>query len=135
MKVNYTDISRIVGYNYEKSEKAFYLTDPIFIIVVYANKKIWLKIPRNFRSDGCTIPKSFRWLMGCPHTGKYLPASIIHDYILEYPETVNYNRRFASRIFKTALLNEGVSPLKAEIMYLAVDLWQWLKNFRIRKWK
>ena len=135
MQVNYTDISRIVGYNYEKSEKAFYLTDPIFVIVVYANKKIWLKIPCDFTSDGCTIPKGFRWLIGCPHTGKYLPASIIHDYILEHPQTVNYNRRFASRIFKTALLNEGVSPLKAQIMYLAVDIWQAVKNVFIRKWR
>ena len=86
-------------------------------------------------SDGCTIPKVFRWLIGCPHTGKYLPASIIHDYILEHPQTVNYNRRFASRIFKTALLNEGVSPLKAQIMYLAVDIWQAVKNIKTKKWR
>lgn len=30
---------------------------------------------------------------------------------------------------------DGVSPLKAEIMYMAVDFWQWLKNFRTRKWR
>ena len=30
---------------------------------------------------------------------------------------------------------EGVSPLKAQIMYIAVDFWQWLKNFRTRKWR
>ena len=135
MQVNYTSFEKAVGYNCKNPEKSFYLTDPVFVIVSYANKKIWLKIPRNFRSDGCTIPKGFRWLMGCSHTGKYLPASIIHDYILEHPQIVHYNRKLASRIFRTVLLNEGVSPLKAQIMYLAVDIWQWLKNFKIRKWR
>ena len=135
MQVNYTSFEKAVGYNCKNPEKSFYLTDPIFIIVVYANKKIWLKIPCDFTSDGCTIPKGFRWLIGCPHTGKYLPASIIHDYILEHPQTVNYNRRFASRIFKTALLNEGVSPLKVQIMYLAVDIWQAVKNIKTKKWR
>ena len=135
MQVFYTDVSRIVGYNYKKSEKPFYLSDPVFVIVEYANKRIRLKIPRGFESDGCTIPKGFRWLMGCPHTGVYLPASIIHDYILEHSEIVHYNRKLASRIFKTALLNEGVSPLKAQVMYFAVDLWQWLKNFKAGKWR
>ena len=135
MQVNYTSFEKAVGYNCKNPEKSFYLTAPVFVIVSYANKKIWLKIPCNFMSDGCTIPKVFRWLIGCPHTGKYLPASIIHDYILEHPQTVNYNRRFASRIFKTALLNEGVSPLKVQIMYLAVDIWQAVKNIKTKKWR
>lgn len=134
MQVFYTDFSHAIGFNY-KSDKPFYLEDHIFFIVEYANKRLRERIQRGFRSDGCTIPYVFRWLIGCPHTGAYLPASIIHDWILEHPETVHYNRQFASRIFKTALLNEGVSPLKAQIMYMAVDFWQWLKNFRTRKWR
>lgn len=135
MQVFYTDLNLIIGYNYKKSEKPFYLSDPVFVIVEYANKRIRLKIPRGFTSDGCTIPKSFRWLMGCPHTGVYLPASIIHDYILDNPHLVHYHRELASQIFKTALLNEGVNPLKAQIMYLAVDFWQAVKNVFIRKWR
>ena len=135
MQIFYTDLSHLVGYNYKKLEKPFYLMDPVFLIVEYGNKRIRAKIDRGFISDGCTIPKVFRCLFGCPHTGVYLPASIIHDYILEHPEIVHYNRKLASRIFKTALLNEGVSPLKAQIMYLAVDLWQRLVNLRTHKWR
>lgn len=134
MQVFYTDFSHAIGFNY-KSGKPFYLEDHVFFIVEYANKRLRERIQRGFRSDGCTIPYVFRWLIGCPHTGAYLPASIIHDWILEYPETVHYKRKLASRIFKTALLNEGISPLKAQIMYIAVDFWQWLKNFRTRKWR
>ena len=136
MQVNYTSFDRAVGYNCKNKKKPFYLILPVYVIVSYANKKIYLKLDdSNFTSDGCTLWKIFWLILGCPHSPEYLPASLIHDWILEHPETVHYNRKLASRIFKTALLNEGVSPLKAQIMYLAVDFWQAVKNVFIRKWR
>ena len=91
-------------------------------------------IPKGFTSDGCSIPKGLRFLLGCPHTPEYVPASIIHDYLLENPEIVRYDRKTASTIFFHALLKEGVCPLKAVIMFLAVDIWQWVKNLWTRIW-
>ena len=136
MQVNYTSFDRAVGYNCKNKKKPFYLILPVYVIVSYANKKIYLKLDdTNFTSDGCTLWKIFWLILGCPHSPEYLPASLIHDWILEHPEMVHYNRKLASRIFKTALLNEGVSPLKAQIMYLAVDVWQAVKNVFIRKWR
>lgn len=136
MQVNYTKFDKAIGYNYKNPEKPFYLILPIFVIVSYANKKLYLRLDdANFTSDGCTLWKIFWLILGCPHSPEYLPASIIHDWILEHPETVHYNRELASRIFKAVLLNEGVSPLKAQIMYIAVDTWQALKNIFIRKWR
>ena len=134
MQVFYTDFSHAVGFNY-KSAAPFYIEENIYFIVEYGNKRLRECIKRGFKSDGCTIPYVFRWLMGCPHTGKYLPASLIHDWILEHPEIVRHNRRFASRIFEQALLNEGVSPLKAQIMYLAVEFAQWWNNFKTKRWR
>ena len=136
MQINYTKFDKAIGYNCKNKKKPFYLIKPIFVIVSYVNKKLYLRLDDpNFTSDGCTLWKIFWLILGCPHSPEYLPASIIHDWILEYPETVHYKRELASRIFKAVLLNEGVSPLKAQIMYLAVDIWQWLKNFRTRKWR
>lgn len=136
MQVNYTSFDKAVGYNCKNKKKPFYLLYAVYVIVSYANKKIYLKLDdTNFTSDGCTLWKIFWLILGCPHSPEYLPASLIHDWILEHPETVHYNRKLASRIFKTALLNEGVSPLKAQIMYLAVDIWQAVKNVFIRKWR
>ena len=136
MQVNYTSFDKAVGYNCKNKKKPFYLVLPVYVIVSYTNKKIYLKLDdANFTSDGCTLWKIFWLILGCPHSPEYLPASLIHDWILEHPETVHYNRKLASRIFKTALLNEGVSPLKAQIMYLAVDIWQAVKNVFIRKWR
>lgn len=134
MQVFYTDFSHAIGFNY-KSGKPFYLEDHVFFIVEYANKRLRERIQRGFSSDGCTIPYVFRWLIGCPHTGAYLPASIIHDWILAHPEKVFHNRKFASRIFEQALLNEGVSPLKAHVMYLAVEFAQWWNNFKTKRWR
>ena len=136
MQINYTKFDKAIGYNCKNSKKPFYLIQPIFVIVSYANKKLYLRLDdANFTSDGCTLWKIFWLILGCPHSPEYLPASLIHDWILEHPETVNYNRELASRIFKAVLLNEGVSPLKAQIMYLAVDIWQAVKNVVIRKWR
>lgn len=135
IEVNYTDFATAIGYNYRNKEKPYYLTQHIIVIVRVATQTYYIKLDKGFTSDGCTIPR-FLWnLLGCPHTPEYLPASLIHDWILAHPEKVFHNRKFASRIFEQALLNEGVSPLKAQIMYLAVDIWQAVKNVFIRKWR
>lgn len=136
MQVDYTSFDKSVGYNCKNKKRPFYLLYGVYVLAREGNKKLYFKLDDpKYTSDGCTIPRVFRIIFGCPHKPEYLPASLIHDWILEHPETVNYNRKFASQIFKTVLLNEGVSPLKAHVMYLAVDIWQALKNVFIRKWR
>ena len=135
MQVNYTSFDRAVGYNCKNKKKPFYLIYAVYVIVRDEDKLCFKLDDPNFTSDGCTLWKIFWLILGCPHSPEYLSASLIHDWILEHPETVNYNRKLASKIFKAVLLNEGVSPLKAQIMYLAVDFWQAVKNVFIRKWR
>lgn len=133
--VNYTDFAQVVGYNYRNREKPYYLMQHIIVIVRVDTQTYYIKLDKGFTSDGCTIPR-FLWnMLGCPHSPEYLPASLIHDWILEHPETVHYNRKLASRIFEQALLNEGVSPLKAHVMYLAVEFGQWWNNFKTKRWR
>ena len=135
IEVNYTDFAPVIGYNYRNRKKPYYLMQHIIMIVRDAAQTYYIKLDKGFTSDGCTIPR-FLWnMLGCPHTPEYLPASLIHDYVLNNPETVIHNRNLSSRIFKQVLLNEGVNKIKAEIMYLAVDIVQWLKNFKTGKWK
>lgn len=129
MKIFYTDISKSLGYDYKK-DKPLYVTREIFVIVQLKNdKKIYLKIPKGFESDGCTLKFRILWLLfGCPHTGKYIPASIIHDYILDNHELVCYNVVMSSSIFKQALLNEKVNIFTSNLMYLAVLIYQTVKK-------
>lgn len=137
MDVNFTSFNKAIGYNCSNREKPFYLLEQIIVIVTYANnKRKYFKLDdRNFTSDGCTLWKIFWLILGCPHKPEYLPASIIHDWILENPGIVNHNRKFSSRIFMAVLLKTGVNPIKAQIMYLAVEFWQWLTNLWRKKWK
>ena len=133
MEVNYI-LDKEIGYNYINEKKPFRILRGAPVRVSKGKKKIYFMIPAGFSSDGCSIPKLARFFLGCPHTPKYVPASIIHDYILEHPEVVRYDRKTASTIFFNALLKEGVCPIQAVIMFLAVDLWQAVKNYFVEKW-
>ena len=136
MDVNFTSFDKVIGYNYNNRQKPFYLLSPVIVIVSYAvTKRKYLKIQEDFTSDGCTLWRIFWLILDCPHKPEYLPASIIHDWVLEHPEIVNYNRKFSSQIFKTVLLKTGVNPVKAKMMYLAVEFWQSFTNIWRKKWK
>ena len=129
MQVFYTDFSKSLGFNY-KNEKCLVVTRAIFVIIEdILIQRIRLKIEEGFESDGCTLKLKILWLLfGCPHNGKYIPASIIHDYILSHPELVNNDVKIASRIFKQALLNEKVNIVTANLMYITVLVYQSLKK-------
>ena len=133
MEINYI-LDKEIGYNYLNKSKPFRILRGAPIRVCIGKRKLYFMIPAGFSSDGCSIPKLARFFLGCPHTPEYVPASIIHDYILEHPEIVRYDRREASEIFFNALLKEGVNPPRAVIMFLAVDLWQAVKNLWTEKW-
>ena len=123
-----------IEYNCKDRKKPFRIVRGVVVSFTQGVKAKPFMIPKGFTSDGCSIPKPLRFLLGCPHTPEYVPASIIHDYLLEKPEIVRYDRKTASEIFFHALLKEGVSPVQAVIMYLAVDLWQAVKNLWTEKW-
>ena len=134
MKVYYTDFQDILGFNY-KQEKPIYLLSPAFVVVEHNNYYLRFAIKKAFKSDGCTFKLRLLWLFfGCPHTGKYLPASIIHDYILNNPSVVNYNRNLSSKIFKEALLNEGVDIITATVFYFIVEIYLAIRNIFTKRW-
>lgn len=130
MKVFYTDFDKSIEYNY-KSSKPFKLSNSI-IMIVDGDKRLRFKIPHGFRSDGCSIPHFFWGLIGCPHTAKYLPASIVHDYLLEHPRIAGNDLKKITEIFKQMLINEGVNKLTANIMTFCVYWYQ--RIIRRDKW-
>ena len=133
MKVFYTDFSKSLGFNY-RNKKSLFVSRAIFVIIELSPKNIIrIRIPEGFESDGCTLKLKILWLLfGCPHNGKYIPASIIHDYILDNPELVCYNVNISSQIFKQVLLNEKVNIFTSNLMYLAVLIYQTLKKIFIK---
>lgn len=137
IKLVYTNFNQSVGYDCSNDEKPFYIIrDIIAIVYLPKSKRIYLRIPHGFKSDGCTILlKIVQLFIGCSHTPQYLPASLLHDFVLQKPWLINYDRKLSSEILYAALLKEGVNPLLAYVMYKATDMYQAFKNIRIKKWK
>lgn len=136
MQVNYTSFDKALGYNCKNKEKPFYLLQPIYVIVSCGNKKNYLKLHNGtFTSDGCSIPWIFRLFLGCKHKPEYVAASIIHDYIIENPQTVNYNRKLSSQIFYNVLLQEKVNKYLAYVLYLGVEIGQIYNTIFKGKWR
>lgn len=134
MNIYYADFNKCIGYNCYNKSKPFYLLSDVIVIIEENKKKIYLKLPKGFQSDGCTIWKPFRLILGCQHTPEYVIGSIIHDYIINNPKTVKYKRNLSSRILLNCWIKEGVNPVKAYIMYLCVDFYQWARNFFVTRW-
>src|SRR4051812_31635812 len=74
-------------------------------------------VPERTRVDGASIPQALWSIVGSPFTGKYVQASVIHDYYCD----VRVRRwQHVHRIFYEAMLVSGVSETRAKIMYAAV---------------
>jgi hypothetical protein len=67
--------------------------------------------------DGASIPRRLWALIGGPFEGRYRKASVVHDVECQ----TKANRwRDVHLMFHSAMLCDGVHPLKAKIMYGAV---------------
>lgn len=85
---------------------------------------LWV-VPKGTVVDGASIPRFFWTIIGAPLSGKYLMASVIHDYFFEKKI---YNSESVHKVFYDAMITSGVNELKAKIMYFAVlsfnDAWR-----------
>lgn len=75
--------------------------------------------PANIEVDGASIPRFFWRAIGGPFSGKYLAASIIHDY---FCVTKSRSSKRVHRMFFECMLHCEVPWLKAKMMYLAVRI-------------
>jgi Protein of unknown function (DUF1353) len=74
-------------------------------------------VPKGTIVNGASIP-GFLWsFIGSPFGDKYRKASVIHDY---YCENRTRGSSRVHRVFYEAMLDAGVSPGKAWLMYEAV---------------
>jgi len=77
-------------------------------------------IPKNFKTDGASIPKIFWSIFGCPFVGKYVKAAILHDYL--YSGYVNITFHKANLKFYKNMRKSGVSKIKSFIMFKIVEI-------------
>lgn len=74
-------------------------------------------VPEGVWVDGASIPRPLWSIVGGPFEGAYLNASVIHDYFCDIRVKPWQD---VHRVFHEAMLANGVTPLSAKIMYLAV---------------
>jgi hypothetical protein len=87
-------------------------------------KKYKFTIHKGYCWNGSDIPRIFWRIIGSKSEPQYLIASCLHDWMLEHKQTIDYNRRLSTEVFKGCLLEAGVGKVKASIMAEAVDLFQ-----------
>lgn len=135
MQVRYTNPENLIGFNPHEFVKPFFLTNRLIVNIVELSFNLWVVVPLGFKSDGCSIPWIFRLILGCKHNPKYVVASIIHDYIVENPQVVDYNRKLSSQIFYNVLLKEKVNKYLAYVLYLGVEIGQIYNTIFKGKWR
>lgn len=68
--------------------------------------------------DGASIPRFLWRAIGSPFVGKYRMASVMHDV---YCTNKSVASPLVHEMFYDAMLTDGVCPLKAKIMWFAVN--------------
>lgn len=98
-------------------------------VIIFDNKKFkqyHFEIKEGYCWDGASIPKMFWRFIGANTAAEFLIPSLIHDVLCENKNYINYDRVLSSKVFRALLISAGVSELKADIMYRAVETYQTL---------
>ncbi len=80
------------------------------------------QIPKYFETDLASIPK-IAWPIMAPSHSSLIRPAIVHDWF--YRKTCDFTRFQTDLIFYHMLKNEGVSTLRASLMYYAVRFFGW----------
>lgn len=79
-------------------------------------------IPANFETDLASIPR-IAWPILAPSHSSLIKPAVVHDWF--YRKTCDFTRHETDLIFYHMLKNNGISTLKASMMYYAVRLFGW----------
>ena len=108
----------------EKKKKPYLNKTRVVWNINYLGKQYCIVINKGYTWNGANIPRAFWWLIGSMGESDFLDASMVHDILCENHNFVDNDRQLSSMIFREILKGAGVSSLKANIMYLAVDKYQ-----------
>jgi hypothetical protein len=102
--------------------------------VTYYHEGMFCTIEKGFKWNGSDIPRLFWRIVGSQYDPQFLPASLIHDWMLKNNYLEKHNGVWiTTQAFRLTLLDYGVGKHKANIMAFAVGLIQFIKKVK-RKW-
>ena len=79
-----------------------------------------LTVPAGFCTNLASVPRFAWWLV--PRSGRYTPAVVLHDYLVQHPDTTKVGRCDADGIFRRSMRELGVPLLRRRMMWTAVRL-------------
>mgnify|MGYP000969372266 CR=1 FL=1 len=97
---------------------------------IYQIENYVIKVPRGFITDYASIPRIFRPIV-LPY-GKHSGASVVHDWLYSSNCNLDISREKADKIFLEILKEEGVNPILARLMYIAVRVFGKIR-YKIKK--
>lgn len=104
----------------DKNKKQFITTKDTYLVITFTDyTQIILFANSGYKFDGATIPFG----IGKGDMRLQIPA-LFHDIMCDNKGIVSYNRGLSTLIFRELLVSCGVSRIKAQIMFLAVDNYQ-----------
>ena len=108
----------------EKKKKPYLNKLRVVWNINYLGKQYCFVTEKGYTWNGANIPRAFWWLIGSMGESDFLDASMVHDLLCENHNFVDNDRQLSSMIFREILKGAGVSNIKANVMYLAVDKYQ-----------
>lgn len=88
------------------------------------NSRHFIKVPKGFVTDFASVPSFLWWWI--PPFGKYLKATVLHDWLYQVHFNYAYDRKYADQVFKEAMIVGGTPEWKARLMYYGVRLFGWV---------
>lgn len=111
-------------------DKPFYLIKNLIINIEYEKDNFSFMIPKNYDWNGANVP-FFAWLLiGQQKEPRFKLASMVHDYLCEHKEVINYNRYLSTLVFETLCEYFGrFNAFKRWCMFHTVDNFQKFQNW------
>ncbi|MDK2062782.1 DUF1353 domain-containing protein [Aliarcobacter butzleri] len=79
-----------------------------------------IEVPKGFETNGADIPRIF-WIIVPPFKPKYLPAVLVHDYLIKIAK--NKQEIFYANYYFEKILLEIENSFKTRAMIKAVNLY------------
>lgn len=85
-----------------------------------------IKVPRGYVFDGVTVRAPFTFLFSNKDLRQGIRASCFHDWLCAHKS--EYSRTYATNMLVDLWKQDGLNPIKAWIVKISVNFYQWLKG-------
>jgi len=92
------------------------------LIYITPNNNERIVVKKNYLTDGASIPRIFRSVIGGKWNDDYFECAIVHDHQCDLAHQGQYSRRKADSNFSQCLAEKKVFFLKRKVMWLGVRL-------------